>query len=166
MKTYSLGMKQRLGIAQALLHQPKILILDEPTNGLDPAGIRQIRDYLQRLAKEENIAVIVSSHLLSEIELMCDRVVIIKQGEFVQEYNLHEQVKHDETVVVAFEVDQVQKANEIIKGKAQGNIIVVSAMKEEIPRLVKRLVNDDVLVYGVTVQNKTLEDEFLAITGE
>ena len=90
MKTYSLGMKQRLGIAQALLHQPKILILDEPTNGLDPAGIRQIRDYLQRLAKEENIAVIVSSHLLSEIELMCDRVVIIKQGEFVQEYNLHE----------------------------------------------------------------------------
>ncbi|MBL1705924.1 ABC transporter ATP-binding protein, partial [Klebsiella pneumoniae] len=75
-----------------------------------------------------------------------DRVVIIKQGEFVQEYNLHEQVKHDETVVVAFEVDQVQKANEIIKGKAQGNIIVVSAMKEEIPQLVKRLVNDDVLV--------------------
>ncbi|MBS7727819.1 ABC transporter ATP-binding protein, partial [Vibrio cholerae] len=154
--TYSLGMKQRLGIAQALLHQPKILILDEPTNGLDPAGIRQIRDYLQRLAKEENIAVIVSSHLLSEIELMCDRVVIIKQGEFVQEYNLHEQAKHDETVVVAFEVDQVQKANEIIKGKAQRNVIVVSVTKEEIPQLVKKLVNDDVLVYGVTVQNKTL----------
>ncbi|HDR7796921.1 ABC transporter ATP-binding protein [Bacillus tropicus] len=164
-KTYSLGMKQRLGIAQALLHQPKILILDEPTNGLDPAGIRQIRDYLQRLAKEENIAVIVSSHLLSEIELMCDRVVIIKQGEFVQEYNLHEQAKHDETVVVAFEVDQVQKANEIITGKAQGNVIVVSVTKEEIPQLVKKLVNEDVLVYGVTVQNKTLEDEFLAITG-
>ena len=166
MKTYSLGMKQRLGIAQALLHQPKILILDEPTNGLDPAGIRQIRDYLQRLAKEENIAVIVSSHLLSEIELMCDRVVIIKQGEFVQEYNLHEQAKHDETVVVAFEVDEVQKANEIIAGKAQGNVIVVSVKKEEIPQLVKKLVNEDVLVYGVTVQNKTLEDEFLAITGE
>jgi len=164
-KTYSLGMKQRLGIAQALLHQPKILILDEPTNGLDPAGIRQIRDYLQRLAKEENIAVIVSSHLLSEIELMCDRVVIIKQGEFVQEYNLHEQAKHDEKVVVAFEVDQVQKANEIIKGKAKGNVIAVSVTKEEIPQLVKKLVNDDVLVYGVTVQNKTLEDEFLAITG-
>ncbi|EEM90663.1 ABC transporter ATP-binding protein [Bacillus thuringiensis serovar vazensis] len=164
-KTYSLGMKQRLGIAQALLHQPKILILDEPTNGLDPAGIRQIRDYLQRLAKEENIAVIVSSHLLSEIELMCDRVVIIKQGEFVQEYNLHEQAKHDETVVVAFEVDQVQKANEIVQGKAQGNVIVVSVTKEEIPQLVKKLVNNDVLVYGVTVQNKTLEDEFLAITG-
>lgn len=130
-KTYSLGMKQRLGIAQALLHQPKILILDEPTNGLDPAGIRQIRDYLQRLAKEENIAVIVSSHLLSEIELMCDRVVIIKQGEFVQEYNLHEQAKHDEKVVVVFEVDEVQKANEIIKGKAQGNVIMASVTKKK-----------------------------------
>ena len=96
---------------------------------------------------------------------MCDRVVIIKQGEFVQEYNLHEQAKHDETVVVAFEVDQVQKANEIIKGKEQGNVIVASVMKEEIPQIVKELVNADVLVYGVTVQNKTLEDEFLAITG-
>ncbi|WP_243521247.1 ABC transporter ATP-binding protein [Bacillus pseudomycoides] len=164
-KTYSLGMKQRLGIAQALLHNPKILILDEPTNGLDPAGIRQIRDYLQRLAKEENIAVIVSSHLLSEIELMCDRVVIIKQGQFVQEYNLHEQAKHDETVVVAFEVDQIQKANEIIKGKEQGSVVVTSVEKEKIPQIVKQLVHADVLVYGVTVQNKTLEDEFLAITG-
>ncbi|PEY35174.1 ABC transporter ATP-binding protein [Bacillus cereus] len=164
-KTYSLGMKQRLGIAQALLHNPKILILDEPTNGLDPAGIRQIRDYLQRLAKEENIAVIVSSHLLSEIELMCDRVVIIKQGQFVQEYNLHEQAKHDETVVVVFEVDQIQKANEIIKGKEQGSVVVTSVEKEKIPQIVKQLVHADVLVYGVTVQNKTLEDEFLAITG-
>ncbi|MDZ4426937.1 ABC transporter ATP-binding protein, partial [Bacillus cereus] len=140
-------------------------ILDEPTNGLDPAGIRQIRDYLQRLAKEENIAVIVSSHLLSEIELMCDRVVIIKQGEFVQEYNLHEKVKHDEAAVVAFEVGEVQKANEIIKGKAKGNVIVASVTKDNIPQLVKKLVHADVLVYGVTVQNKTLEDEFLAITG-
>ncbi|OQR54838.1 ABC transporter ATP-binding protein [Bacillus sp. CDB3] len=164
-KTYSLGMKQRLGIAQALLHHPKILILDEPTNGLDPAGIRQIRDYLQRLAKEENIAVIVSSHLLSEIELMCDRVGIIKNGQFVQAYNLKEQVKKDETVVVAFEVDQVQKANEVIKGNVKEDTIVISVMKEEIPQIVKKLVSIDVLVYSVTVQNKTLEDEFLAITG-
>jgi len=164
-KTYSLGMKQRLGIAQALLHNPKILILDEPTNGLDPAGIREIRDYLQRLAKEENIAVIVSSHLLSEIELMCDRVVIIKNGQFVQEYSLREQVKGDEQIVVAFEVDQVEEANELIKGTIQENKIIVSVMKEDIPQLVKKLVHADVLVYGVTVQNKSLEDEFLAVTG-
>lgn len=83
MKNYSLGMRQRLGIAQALLHDPSILILDEPTNGLDPAGIRQLRDYLRRLAREEKISILVSSHLLSEIELMCDRVVIIQNGKFV-----------------------------------------------------------------------------------
>ncbi|MDC2866083.1 MULTISPECIES: ABC transporter ATP-binding protein [unclassified Bacillus (in: firmicutes)] len=164
-KTYSLGMKQRLGIAQALLHNPKILILDEPTNGLDPAGIREIRDYLQRLAKEENIAVIVSSHLLSEIELMCDRVVIIKKGQFVQEYSLRGQVKSDDKIMVAIEVNQVEKANELIKGTIQENKIIVSVMKEEIPQLVKNLVHADVLVYGVTVQNKSLEDEFLAVTG-
>ncbi|SFI48922.1 MULTISPECIES: ABC transporter ATP-binding protein [unclassified Bacillus (in: firmicutes)] len=164
-KTYSLGMKQRLGIAQALLHNPKILILDEPTNGLDPAGIRQIRDYLQRLAKEENIAVIVSSHLLSEIELMCDRVVIIQNGQFMQEYSLREKAKSDDKIMVVFEVDQVERANELIKGNIQENKIIASVMKGEIPNLVKKLVYADIHVYSVTVQNKSLEDEFLAITG-
>ncbi|MCQ6289399.1 ABC transporter ATP-binding protein, partial [Bacillus cereus] len=76
-----------------------------------------------------------------------------------------EKVKHDEAVVVAFEVDEVQKANEIIQGKVKGNVIVASVTKDNIPQLVKKLVHADVLVYGVTVQNKTLEDEFLAITG-
>ena len=82
-KTYSLGMRQRLGIAQSLLHDPKVLILDEPTNGLDPAGIREIRAYIRRLAKERGMAVIVSSHLLSEMELMCDRVGIIQNGKLL-----------------------------------------------------------------------------------
>ncbi|CAM4116567.1 ABC transporter ATP-binding protein [Bacillus manliponensis] len=163
-KTYSLGMKQRLGIAQALLHNPKVLILDEPTNGLDPAGIRQIRDYLQRLAKEGNIAVIVSSHLLSEVELMCDRVVIIQDGQFVQEYSLRKQAERNETVTVVFEVDDAEKAGKVINGKIEGHTIVTSVMKEEIPHLVQELVRNESLVYGVTVQNKTLEDEFLAIT--
>ncbi|MED0987733.1 ABC transporter ATP-binding protein [Bacillus paramycoides] len=164
-KTYSLGMKQRLGIAQALLHNPKVLILDEPTNGLDPAGIRQIRDYLQRLAKEEGISVIVSSHLLSEIELMCDRVVIIKGGQFVQAYNLHEKQKNEDKIEVAFEVNAVNEANKIIKGKVlKQNVVLASVKKKEIPQILKKLIYADVLVYSVTVQNKTLEDEFLAIT--
>lgn len=80
---YSLGMRQRLGIAQALLHKPKLLILDEPTNGLDPMGIKELREMLRKLADETEIAVLVSSHLLSEMELMCDRFGIIDEGEFI-----------------------------------------------------------------------------------
>ncbi len=83
---YSLGMRQRLGVAQALLHNPSILILDEPTNGLDPAGIREIRQYIRRLATKENVAVIISSHLLSEIELMCDRVAVIQNGTLIDSF--------------------------------------------------------------------------------
>ena len=81
--TYSLGMRQRLGLAQALLHRPKFLILDEPTNGLDPAGIREFRMYLRKIADEEGVSVFVSSHMLSEIELMCDRIAIIQNGKLI-----------------------------------------------------------------------------------
>jgi ABC-2 type transport system ATP-binding protein len=83
-KTYSLGMRQRLGIAQALLGRPKVLILDEPTNGLDPSGIREMREFIRYLAEKEGLSVLVSSHLLSEIQLMCDRVAIISKGRIVQ----------------------------------------------------------------------------------
>ncbi|WP_028399334.1 ABC transporter ATP-binding protein [Ectobacillus panaciterrae] len=162
-KTYSLGMKQRLGIAQALLHRPKVLILDEPTNGLDPAGIRQLRDYLQHLAKEEGIAVLVSSHLLSEIELMCDRVVIIQNGQFVREYSLKQQQDEQGAVSVLFEADPAVRARDILNGELQGNTVLVTAVREEIPELVKQLILNEVRVYGVGVQNKSLEEEFLTL---
>lgn len=89
-KKYSLGMKQRLGLAQAILHRPKLLILDEPTNGLDPAGIRELRDILKRLAHEEGAAVLVSSHQLAEMQLMCDRVAIISKGRILCEKTVEE----------------------------------------------------------------------------
>ncbi|MDR0983844.1 MAG: ABC transporter ATP-binding protein [Ruminococcus sp.] len=82
-KKYSLGMRQRLGIAQAILHKPKLLIFDEPTNGLDPFGIKELRDIFKHLAHEEGCAIMVSSHLMSEMELMCDRVGIIVEGKIV-----------------------------------------------------------------------------------
>src|SRR5690606_9995315 len=88
-KRYSLGMRQRLGVAQAILHRPKLLVLDEPTNGLDPQGIRELRDYLRALAREEGTTVFVSSHLLSEMELMCDTVAVIQQGRLVDVKSLH-----------------------------------------------------------------------------
>lgn len=87
---YSLGMRQRLGMAQALLHSPSLLILDEPTNGLDPAGIRETRDYLRNLAHQNNTAILISSHLLSEIELMCDRVGIVQHGKLLHTLNIDE----------------------------------------------------------------------------
>src|SRR5437868_5868433 len=88
--TYSLGMRQRLGIAQAMLGSPKVLILDEPANGLDPAGIREIRELLRRLAEEQRMSVFVSSHLLAEVELMCDRVAIIHHGRILREGSVEE----------------------------------------------------------------------------
>ena len=89
---YSLGMRQRLGVAQAILHRPKLLILDEPTNGLDPAGIKELRDILKNLAHKENICVIVSSHLMSEMELMCDRVGIIANGKLTGVHTVEEMI--------------------------------------------------------------------------
>ena len=92
-KTYSLGMRQRLGIAQALLKDPDVLLLDEPTNGLDPEGIYEVREYIKKIANEKKITVLISSHLLSELEKMCDRAIIIKKGEIVQFIDFHDDME-------------------------------------------------------------------------
>ena len=113
-KTYSLGMRQRLGLAQALLHDPKVLILDEPTNGLDPAGIREIRDHLRMLAREKDMAVIVSSHLLSEMEMMCDRIGIIQNGKLV-DVQLVDDFVNDAEKTYEIEVSPKKKAVESIQ---------------------------------------------------
>lgn len=116
-KTYSLGMRQRLGLAQALLHRPRVLILDEPTNGLDPAGIRELRDHLRSLTEQEGIAVLVSSHLLAEMELMCDRVVVMQNGKLISETSLSEIVQDsagDQRLHVQFEVNQWKQAQKVL----------------------------------------------------
>jgi ABC-2 type transport system ATP-binding protein len=110
--TYSLGMRQRLGIAQALLGDPKLLILDEPANGLDPAGIREIRELLRRLARERQMSVFVSSHLLAEIELTCDRVAIIHKGRILREGTVRELISSRREMELR--VDDVKRAAEII----------------------------------------------------
>jgi ABC-2 type transport system ATP-binding protein len=101
-KTYSLGMRQRLGIAQALLGNPKVLILDEPTNGLDPAGIREMRQFVRYLAQKEGLSVLVSSHLLSEIQLLCDRVAIISKGSVIRIDTVHHLLSNREKVAWHF----------------------------------------------------------------
>ena len=113
---YSLGMRQRLGIAQAILHKPKLLILDEPTNGLDPTGIRELREALKTLAHENGVTVFISSHLLSEISLMCDRVGIIDRGMLVAVKSMEEirRVGNDGLLVYQVLTDEVEKATEAI----------------------------------------------------
>jgi ABC-2 type transport system ATP-binding protein len=169
-KTYSLGMRQRLGLAQALLHRPSLLILDEPTNGLDPAGIREIRDYLRKLAKEEGLGIIVSSHLLSEMEMMCDRFAIIQHGRLVGIESVQELSKQAQKVLLT--VEPVEQALTVIKNiyphmnitpAKQG--IEVSIDYEEIPSLNAALVSENIKVYGIQVLTKSLEERFLEMTG-
>ena len=172
-KTYSLGMRQRLGLAQCLLHDPDVLILDEPTNGLDPAGIREIRDYVRLLAREKNMAVIVSSHLLSEMEMMCDRIGIIQDGRLVDVQRVNEFVHEGTEVTYELEVVPAEKALNLLamnypdlKANHSRNGLTVEISKEEIPNLVKLLVAQDISIFGIKEVAKTLEDRFLEVTSE
>lgn len=171
-KTYSLGMRQRLGLAQCLLHKPKLLILDEPTNGLDPAGIREIRAYIRKLAEEEGMAVIVSSHLLSEMEMMCDRIGIIQSGKLVDVQQVRDFVEGSEQVY-HFEINDVEKIKAVlnsfdpgIKFESQGSQVQVALTKEQVPDVIRALVEADVQIYSVMPVAKTLEDRFLEITND
>ncbi|WP_135554178.1 ABC transporter ATP-binding protein [Paenibacillus cymbidii] len=171
-KRYSLGMRQRLGVAQAILHRPSVLILDEPTNGLDPAGIRELRDYLRGLARSEGIAVIVSSHLLSEMELMCDRVAIIQAGKLIDVRKMQEMREESGANKVALEVDNVQEAVRVASDYSSAaatpsgdSELEVLLEREQIPQVVAALVQAGVKVYGIRTVGMSLEDKFLEMTG-
>ncbi|SHH42812.1 ABC transporter ATP-binding protein [Virgibacillus chiguensis] len=167
---YSLGMRQRLGIAQALLHKPSILILDEPTNGLDPAGIREMRAHIRHLAREENVAVIVSSHLLSEIEQMCDRIGVIKNGEMVTLQQVGAQ--DNDNLVHQLTVTPITKAKQFIQEEfalqvvEQDGILSFHCKKEQMPAVIKSLVENNCSIYEANVVNGTLEDQFFELIGE
>lgn len=171
-KRYSLGMRQRLGIAQALLHDPKVLILDEPLNGLDPAGIREMRDYMRKLAHDKQMAIIVSSHQLSEMEMMCDRIGIINKGKLVNIQMVHDNdIENDR--LFAFEVTEINKVAEILKKKqslavlqTNQNNIVCKMKKEQIPAVVNELVENNIGIFTIKEVTRTLEDRFLEITAE
>jgi ABC-2 type transport system ATP-binding protein len=165
-------MRQRLGLAQCLLHDPEVLILDEPTNGLDPAGIREIRDYLRLLAREKNMAVIVSSHLLSEMEMMCDRIGIIQNGRLI-DVQLVQEFVHGTEITYEIEVIPSEKALSLLQLNYPNvtaihsrNGISVELAKEEIPNLVKLFVEEEIQVFGIKEVAKTLEDRFLEVTSE
>lgn len=170
-RTYSLGMRQRLGLAQSLLHDPKVLILDEPTNGLDPAGIREIRDHLRMLARERNMAVIVSSHLLSEMEMMCDRIGIIQEGklvdvQLVKDFVAVEQVFEIELNPVDTAINYLKNVYPDVQMTSSELGISLTVTRDKIPEIIKTLVLQDFRIFGIKEVSKTLEDRFLELTNQ
>lgn len=169
-KRYSLGMRQRLGLAQALLHRPSLLILDEPTNGLDPKGISELRSYLKKLAHEEGLAILVSSHLLTEVELMCDRIGIIQKGKIVDVKPVQELVNL-ESRRIRFTISRPEWSKKKLEVQfptldfqQEVDGFSVTASHEQIPAIVQFLVDHDIQVYGVQPQAKSLEELFFETT--
>lgn len=159
---YSLGMRQRLGIARALINKPNILILDEPTNGLDPEGIKDLRNLLKKLAKE-GMGILISSHNLAELESFCNKVLIIDNGTIIETSEVKEFKNNDNKYV--FTVSSTEKIDiegiyEVSKTKFSFN-----GDKESIAKIVKKLVKENIDVYEVKMQELTLEEAFLKKTG-
>lgn len=165
--TYSMGMKQRLGLAQALIHKPKLLVLDEPTNGLDPQGIVEFREIIKRLAKEQNISVLVSSHLISEVELMCHKVSIISEGRIIKNADVHELLASGEVFWV---LDDLEKGKKILQEQFGITATIVHNQLDAIVEVEKMakinatFIGQGLEVKFVSAKNKTLEDLFLSLT--
>lgn len=158
---YSLGMRQRLGIAASLLNDPKLLILDEPTNGLDPEGNKQIRNLILKLSKK-GIAILVSSHALSELESIVNKVVIIQKGSIVETSTL-EEVKKSKNSYYIFEVDKIKGIDNI--EKISENSFKVNINREEIPKFINKLIDKKIKIYSIYEDKLSLEDAFLKRTG-
>ena len=168
--TYSLGMKQRLGIAQALLSKPKLLILDEPTNGLDPNGIVEMRHILKSLAEKENMAIIISSHNLAELEQMCDVIGLINNGKLIEHRTMKEIDKMLE------EKQQIQflcnypnyaalllKEKYALKCKIVGNSIVLNLKEQNIAPVISYLVHKKIKIYSIKKIQKSLEELYFEL---
>ena len=171
---YSLGMKQRMGLALTLLHSPKVLILDEPTNGLDPVGIKSLRDILKKVAKEQKTAIFVSSHIIGEMQAMCDKIAMIKNGKIIKISDIDTLLKNDDNgkIECIVKAKQTEKALTIIKEqvtqdvKQEENEIIVTINKTDISKITKLLVSNDVDVESITEKETTLEDIFFDTTGK
>lgn len=168
---YSMGMKQRIGLAQALIHKPKLLILDEPTNGLDPQGMHEFREIVKGLVREKDISVLISSHIISEVQLMCDRVSIINNGSIIRNASIEELLSTDEII---WKVDDPQNAQLILKNKfniessidlkMDSNQLIASADAEILSEINKMLINSGIKIKYVENKKRTLEDLFLTLT--
>jgi ABC-2 type transport system ATP-binding protein len=172
---YSLGMKQRLGIAAALLGDPDLVILDEPTNGLDPSGIQEMRTFIRSLAKDRGKTVFLSSHLLNEVEQVCDRVAIIHKGEMIREGPVSGLLS-EATPTLRVQVSPAENAEEVLKEQwkvsrepltQEGDSwLIITAPSQDGPTIVECLVAHGIQVHQVIARRQTLEEYFLAATRE
>ncbi|WP_368645717.1 ABC transporter ATP-binding protein [Alkalibacterium putridalgicola] len=164
---YSMGMKQRIGLAQALIHKPRLLILDEPTNGLDPQGIHEFREIVKNLAREKNISVLISSHLISEVQLMCDRVSIINNGRIIQSASIDDALVTGEVV---WTLDDPKKAQSILKNTFEveaaiaGHTLRATVDPGKLSEINKTLIESGFDITYVENKKRTLEDLFLSLT--
>lgn len=158
---YSLGMRQRLGIAASLLNDPKLLILDEPTSGLDPEGNKEIKELIVKLSKK-GIGILISSHILSELESIVNKVIIIQNGVIVDSGAL-EEIKKGSSTSYIFEVDKIVKDDNI--EKLTENTFRIKLEKEFIPDFISKLVKDNIKIYSVYEEKLSLEDAYLKKTG-
>lgn len=168
-KTYSLGMRQRLGIAQALLNEPRVLILDEPTNGLDPAGIREMRQFIRELAEKNGLSVLVSSHLLSEIQLLCDRVAIIASGEVIEVDSVENLLNRQEKMI--WKVSPLEKGKEVLSSfteveEGMDGYLITSFSEADAPIWNTALIKAGVSVIEMNRKLPALEDLFLEVTSK
>ena len=169
-KTYSHGMKQRLGLAQALLHDPDLIILDEPTTGLDPQGMKEIRDLIIHLSKDEKKTIFLSSHILSEVEIVATRMIILNKGRKIVEGSVSELLNRDE-MQVTVEVENDNQAEQIVKeskwaaklNTSVNNKLIFTLVQNEIPELNKYLVEKGINVSAL-IPTRSLEGYFLDIT--
>ncbi len=165
---YSLGMRQRLGIATALLHQPNLLILDEPTNGLDPEGIKELRELLVKLAKEEKLAILISSHNLSELESFCTKACIIQNGKIIETAKVSKLKHLSDIETYSFEVKTTTGLKKLLPKDAEivdETHFKILGAKEDVAKLIKKLIEKDIDIYEVRRLETSLEDAFLKKTG-
>lgn len=159
---YSLGMRQRLGIARALVNKPNLLVLDEPTNGLDPEGIKDLRILLKRLAKE-GMGILISSHNLAELESFCNKVLIIDNGVILETSEVKKFKDNDNKYL--FKVDNTKNIKLDGMYEVTKTTFCINGEKENIASIIKTLVNEDIKIYEVTLTELTLEEAFLKKTG-
>ena len=160
-KTYSLGMKERLGIATSLINKPKILILDEPTNGLDPLGVKKIMNMLKNM---KDTTIIISSHMLSEIENLCDKIIFINNGTIVNIKNIKNR-SINEKRLVSFVVDDYSKAKILLNKYSVNEDLEIYANDKTISNINKELIFNNINVYRILDKN-TLESEFFEMVND